>query len=46
MQAFLGEALTVGINAKQKLDNTRYFDTGAIHHMKNNKQSIRNYKPL
>ena len=46
MQAFLAEALTAGINAKQKLDNTWYFDTGATHHMTNNKQSIKNYKPL
>ena len=46
MQAFLAKALTARINAKQKLDNTWYFYTGSTHHITNNKQSIRNYKPL
>ena len=46
MQAFLAEALTTGINTKPKSDNTWYFDTGATHHMTNNRQSIKNYNPL
>ena len=46
MQDFLAEALTAGINAKQKLDNTWYFDTGATHHRTNKKQYIKKCNPL
>ena len=46
LQGLLVEDLAVGINTKQKSDNTQYFDIGATHHMTNNKHSIRNYNPL
>ena len=46
IQAFLVEALTAGIHTKQKSNNTWYFDSGATHHMTNNRQSIKNYNLL
>ena len=46
LQVFLAEDSTPEINTKQQPDNTWYFDTGATHHMTNNKQSIRNYNSL
>ena len=46
LQAFSAEALNIGISTEQKEDNLWYFDTGATHHLTNNKDWLSNYNSL
>ena len=46
IQSFFAEAFNVGIQTSTQENNTWYFDTGATHHLTNNKDWLSNYTPL
>ena len=46
LQAFFAEAFNIDMDTYQKEDNLWYFDTGATHHLTNNKAWLSNYNLL
>ena len=46
LQAFFAEAFNIEMDTYKKEDNLWYFDTGATHHLTNNKAWLSNYSLL